>query len=638
MILSKLRLWNFRKFGSIEAGPGVEVTFHDGVNVLIGENNSGKTAIIDAIKIILQTQSNEYYRITEDDFHINSDQVISGEFKVECIFSDFSDDEAKNFIEWLQFSKNESGKINYILSIQFKAWRENNRIYTEFRAGMNEDGYKMDAKARELLKCTYLKPLRDAEHEMRSGRGSRISQILFNHSSFKTREEHELVGIFKEANNKIERYFTDDQNGKKVLGNIQDSFKEFLSFTSQSDANLTASNIQLKSILESLSLKTSETESGLGVQNLLFIAAELLLLKRDENDGVKLALIEEIEAHLHPQAQMRLIDFIQKEYNNCGIQFIISTHSNILASKINTKNALLCKDDKVYSLAPGSTSLEKGDYLFLQRFLDASKANLFFAQGVIMVEGDAENLLIPVIADLIDLPLSKYGVSIVNVGSTAFLRYSNIFNQKDGNDLGIPVSIVTDSDVKVILDENKEVYFDENETKSKIEALHKYYSRGCVKTFVAPFWTLEYTLAMSEIKTLLYKAVLYGEKIKNSNTYALTKDKIDAVNEFVEKKEKEWTRDKCSEHKIAYLIYKESLLEKSNSKAITAQCLASILEYVILKDDVSINAENMFDLELYRLEKDDEKKEHLKQTILKSEKLSYIVNAIQYATRYNDGV
>ena len=46
-----------------------------------------------------------------------------------------------------------------------------------------------------------------------------------------------------------------------------------------------------------------------------------------------------------------------------------------------------------YDLAEGKTGLEKGDYLFLQRFLDSTKANLFFAKGVIMVEGDAENIL-----------------------------------------------------------------------------------------------------------------------------------------------------------------------------------------------------------------------------------------------------
>ena len=53
------------------------------------------------------------------------------------------------------------------------------------------------------------------------------------------------------------------------------------------------------------------------------------------------------------------------------------------------------------------TMMKPADYKFLERFLDATKSNLFFAKGLIMVEGDAENLLIPAIADIIDKPLNK---------------------------------------------------------------------------------------------------------------------------------------------------------------------------------------------------------------------------------------
>ena len=131
----------------------------------------------------------------------------------------------------------------------------------------------------------------------------------------------------------------------------------------------------------------------MGELNLLFIAAELLLLKDDSDGGMKLALIEELEAHLHPQAQLRLISYLQNEYNENKVQIIISTHSPILASKINLKNLILMKNGYGYDLAEGKTGLEKGDYLFLQRFLDSTKANLFFAKGVIMVEGDAESII-----------------------------------------------------------------------------------------------------------------------------------------------------------------------------------------------------------------------------------------------------
>lgn len=306
----------------------------------------------------------------------------------------------------------------------------------------------IDGKARELLKAVYLKPLRDAEREMSAGRNSRISQILLSHPIFQGKKEHRLLDIFNAANHSIEEYFTEDGEGKVILQTIRENLKAFNGQETPHQATLQTSEARLKAIMESLSLSASEVHPGLGELNLLFIAAELILLKEQNEGGIKLALIEELEAHLHPQAQLRLINYLQDEYHENGAQIIISTHSPILASKINLKNLILLKEGKGYDLAEDKTGLEKDGYLFLQRFLDSTKSNLFFAKGIIMVEGDAENILLPVIADIIDCSLEKHGVSVVNVGSTAFLRYSRIMVRHNGSTIGIPVSVVTDCDIK----------------------------------------------------------------------------------------------------------------------------------------------------------------------------------------------
>lgn len=74
MYLHELKLWNFRKYGIVgntfeSADPRLIVKFQQGVNVLIGENDSGKTTIVDAIRYVLRTQSLEYIQVEEKDFH-----------------------------------------------------------------------------------------------------------------------------------------------------------------------------------------------------------------------------------------------------------------------------------------------------------------------------------------------------------------------------------------------------------------------------------------------------------------------------------------------------------------------------------------------------------------------------------------
>ena len=632
MIVSELQLYNFRRFKAVGDEPGLSISFHSGLNALIGENDSGKSAVIDAIKLVLLTKSNEYLRVVEDDFNVE-DGHSAKEFRIDLTLSDFSENEAKNFVEILEFKK-AGVKPAYFVHLHYRAWREGNKILTELRAGEIGDGVVLDGKARELLKCVYLRPLRDAEREMSSGRNSRISQILFNHPVFKRRddeEEHKLIEILRTANTDIENYFT-EQGGTVILSAIRETLASFNEQDAPSDAKLETSAIQLKAILESLSLSAAEIHPGLGELNLLFIAAELLLLQHDDNGGLRLALIEELEAHLHPQAQLRLIQHLQKEYNESGVQIIISTHSPVLASKINLKNLILLKNGKGFDLAPEKTHLEKGDYLFLQRFLDSSKANLFFAKGVIMIEGDAENLLIPIIADIIGLPLEKYGVSVVNVGSTAFLRYSRIFTRADESTIDIPVAVVTDCDVKPryvgdIFDEQKAT------AEEEVSKKENYYCIGTVKGFIAPSWTFEYCLARGCLRDEFHSAVCYGMKVKNSNKYALTNKKIEVADTEVAAQIKEWNT--LSQAEYAYKIYAQMLNSdgKSGLKAIVAQCMASILRWKISEVPDGVTMEQMFDLDLYRLKVDETKKKEIKERIEEDRYLKYIVDAIRYATQ-----
>lgn len=92
MYLSILRLWNFRKYAGADNKPGLEIHFQKGVNVLIGENDSGKTAIVDAIRYVLRTQSGEFIQFEDKDFYQDSDGNRKDEFKINQLvdFADFA--------------------------------------------------------------------------------------------------------------------------------------------------------------------------------------------------------------------------------------------------------------------------------------------------------------------------------------------------------------------------------------------------------------------------------------------------------------------------------------------------------------------------------------------------------------------
>ncbi len=624
MYLSELRISNFRKFGikpSLSEGqerPGLVLHFNKGLNLLIGENDSGKTTIIDAIKLMILTESHDYLRLEFEDFHIPSgqlaDEARAKSLKIECIFRGFENkhDEAKNFLEWLGIEKTTEGTDQYYLHVFLKGERVNRRIYYDVKAGPDEEGTVLDSAARDLLRAIYLKPLRDAESELFPGRRSRLAQILDAHESFNLSEhEHHLLAITKKANKAIKNYFQgleeddatelEDQSGKKLLKDINLYLTEF--FTEKENnkrANFSIADPNLKSILERLALDLVETKAGLGSYNRLYIATELLLLRRENYTGLKLGLIEEIEAHLHPQAQLRLIGYLQEEISEkTDVQLIITSHSPNLASKVKLENLIICKNDNALSMDSTAIELERGDYLYLQRFLDVTKANLFFAQGIILVEGDAENILMPTIAEIIDKPLSKYGVSIVNVSSTAFLRYSRIFQRKDvgKGEMGIPVSVVTDNDI------NPDSGLGKDEIDKKRREKEERYNGQGVKTFISPVWTLEYDICLSRLKRLFHKAVLRAEKIQNSNKIGLTDEKIKEVDDKVEADFTTWAGKDDKE--IAQEIYVNNIKGKNISKAIIAQSFAEILK--------------------------NGNKESLKEEILEDECLKYLVDSIYYA-------
>lgn len=465
MYLSKLRLWNFRKYNSGPDGtPGLEVNFHEGLNVLIGENDSGKTAIIDAIRYVLKTQSGEFIQFDDKDFYQDTNGNRTDEFKIECVFDGLNEQDYGLFWEWLSWNDE---KTKCLLKVWLYVKRKDNVIVPSFSAGIDGQAERMDSEARDLLKVVYFKPLRDALTEMTHGYKSRLAQILGAHELFKTRKDaqgndtkHKLETDYENLKKEIEDYFRSGGKGENITGEINQFLKNhFLLKGDPRTAQIKLTGGEITEILRLLDLIMEGNKSGLGTLNLLCIAAEMLLFN-NQKKGLKLALVEELEAHLHPQYQLRLIEYISSHHKN--EQFILTTHSITLASKIKLANLIVLKGSEAFPMSSEYTMMKPADYNFLERFLDATKANLFFAKGLILVEGDAENLLIPAIAQLIGRNLHEYGVSVVNVGSTAYKRYVSIFKRKDGKTFKMPIAIVSDLDIRAI------EYYDEDSKDRKL--------------------------------------------------------------------------------------------------------------------------------------------------------------------------
>lgn len=526
MYLSNIKLWNFRKFGSLNAidldKPNLYINLTPGLNVLVGENDSGKTAILEAIKMVLKTHAYERIMWEDDDFYEGTNEI-----RIELTIDGLSNSEAAHFTEWLGWTDTEPKRP--IMRLINKVRRVNGRIIPQdLKAGMDEAGMSMDSQAREYLKVTYLKPLRDAENELTAKKYSRLSQILEGHDLFKEGAEgkDDFESFVKKANDSISDWFKDTakprgrKSNKEQIKDVIDGFLgSFVNIGVESMFSIAGSRI--KEILEKLSLHLDGTvKPGLGTMNRLYMATELLHLQKTGWTGMKLCLVDEEEAHLHPQAQMKVLETIQKQ---SGTQFIITTHSPNLVSKVRMSDddenqVVICKNGKAFPMGVEYTKLDKDDYGFLDHFLDVTKSNLFFAKGVILVEGWAEEILLPALAEKMGKDLTLHEVSIVNVGSTAYMRYAKIFMRKNMETMGCKVSIVTDLDVRPE-DDGTFVNADETTALNSITSSIDVTLYPDIKWNVAKRWTLEWCLWKSALLSNYFKeatAEVHSRTFKNA--------------------------------------------------------------------------------------------------------------------------
>jgi putative ATP-dependent endonuclease of OLD family len=404
-----------------------------------------------------------------------------------------------------------------------------------------------------------------------------------------------LIGLMAHAQHHIGEHAV----VKAVQKDINDNYLHRMSFAGDelSSEIRIAGELSLVPILERFelallppgSLSGSERHArGLGYNNALFMATELVLLR--DGEELELLLVEEPEAHLHPQLQVRVMELLEKHAASKPnpVQVVMTTHSPSLAAGAAIDAMTLVHKAKTYRLGPNETRLANSDYDFLRRFIDATKSNLFFARSVAIVEGSAEALMLPAIAEMAGLSFSKYGVSLVIVGGVGLYRYARILQRKNaGESIPLPVACITDRDIvpdranyvpKPKKGKRFEADFGPGEAaevvKRKVDRVESIESPN-VKVFVADYWTLEYDLVRSGLGEMMYYAIQLAVKAGSKGEFLADADETEALTQA----KLSWPIVKggaTSDEALAVTVY-QPLYEEDASKAITAEYAGRLL-------------------------------------------------------------
>ncbi|HSI48805.1 MAG TPA: AAA family ATPase [Ideonella sp.] len=608
MYLKKIRAENFRAFGESATAPALDWSLNPGMNILIGENDAGKTGLIDAIRMALWTTSFESVRLADHDFHVGpagrAERLV-----IEATFCGLSDPQEAAVLEWLTYEAD--GSRSLVLNLQARRHApqpgRRPRVESITRAGANGSGPEIGSAVRDLVRATYLRPLRDAEAELRPGRQSRLSQILSAHdlmagqetSDFDPANPHAastLVGVMNQAQHHI------GQNAAitAVQKDINENYLGQMAFAGDSLTSQIrlVGEANLSQILERFELGLAPPNGvpaderclrGLGYNNALFMATELVLLR--SGDDLGLLLVEEPEAHLHPQLQELVMDLLQMKpvASQAPVQVVLSTHSPSLAAGAAIEAMTLVHRARTYPLRIGETRLARADYEYLRRFIDATKSNLFFARGVAIVEGPAEAVLLPAIAEMCGLSFSKYGISVVNVGDVGLYHYARVFQrQAAGESMPIPVACITDRDIVpdvasyVTIPSDGRKRFDKDYAageaglavaakKARVESG----SDPMVMVFVSDRWTLEFDLAISPLKSMMHVAISMAKAAKSRDERMTEQDEVAAKKAATDG----WDAfEKMQSDAIVLgsLIY-QPLYQKKASKAVAAQYAAALI-------------------------------------------------------------
>lgn len=506
LFISRVKIKNYRNFKDVDVRLGHK-------QIIIGENNVGKTNFLKALQLILDpTLSDEDRMLEESDF--NDTLVNPMENKEEIVIEVYIENYSNNKTILTVFQdatvKNEKGKEVLKLTYRFFPYIDDagniEYQYNIFKG--NDETKKFGSYERKYLNLKVIKALRDVESEIRNSRTSPIQRMLKDYAI----DKKDLERIAEEYRKNGEEILNLDEL-VDLTNNINKRFGTILG-SDDFDVSLQAMEISPGRVLSSLKLLMAQrhtSDISLGLNNILYISMILQMLqdktvpsliKEDKynelivlvggdivkdtyeqsqnrnyflkegisdvqhkklysfmsknmpiSNAVTILAIEEPEAHLHPVNQRLIYKDVIQNSNNSVLLTTHSTHITAIAP-INSIVHLHNDGTKGTEIhATAAMPMDEGEFLDVERYLDVKRGEIYLGKAVLLVEGIAEEYLVPRFAELLGKPLDEKGIIVCNINCTNFTPYVKLLNS-----LAIPYAVITDGDFYVINDKDEREY------------------------------------------------------------------------------------------------------------------------------------------------------------------------------------